>query len=393
MGMRIGIVADDLTGAADTAVAFLDAPMPAAVRFVGPRLNEELASVRSGAVAVDAGTRAVQPERAGLGVFAIAGAFKGAGFDLLYKKIDSLLRGHIAREVIAAMTAWAPEAVAIVAPAFPAVGRMTRGGRVIVDGRSQTGAATMADLFAGRARTIGLDVVRGPDLAAHVCHVSGGERVVICDAETDADLQAIARAGLGATSPIVWAGSAGLAHALAREVRAASPAAPRPSARVRGPILAVIGSLTDMARAQARCLIAEGVTHVQVAPADVTGMSLPLRVDAALDRSEDVVVTFGGSSPREGEGSARLVVDLGAALAAPVLGRVGALVLTGGDTAAGVLRGLGCTGLDLVTEIEPGVVLSTTAGPHAWPVITKSGSFGEAGTLAHAMRHLRGMRA
>jgi uncharacterized protein YgbK (DUF1537 family) len=57
-----------------------------------------------------------------------------------------------------------------------------------------------------------------------------------------------------------------------------------------------------------------------------------------------------------------------------------------------MLRALECTGLDLVAEIEPGVVLSTTAGSRSWPVITKSGSFGGAATLANAVRYLRGMR-
>jgi uncharacterized protein YgbK (DUF1537 family) len=150
--------------------------------------------------------------------------------------------------------------------------------------------------------------------------------------------------------------------------------------------------MTAVAHAQAHQLVQEGVTAVRVAPEDVNGMPLRLRLDAALDRSQDVLVVIEPSVAVDGEGNPELVSELGAALAGAIAGRVGALVLTGGDTATGVLRGLGCGGLDLVREIEPGVVLSTAAGPHPWPVVTKSGSFGKPGTLVAAVRYLRGLR-
>ncbi len=394
MRTRIGIVADDLTGAADTAVAFLDAPMPAVVRFLHAGLERELTAIATGAVAVDAETRGLEAEPAAETTRLLTAAFRRAGFDILYKKIDSLLRGHVAREVRAAARAWAPRTVALVAPAFPGVGRTTSGGRVMVNGRAISAMPPIAELFAGTGSVgaIGIDVVRGADLALRLRDAVLGADVIVCDAETDEDLRCIARAGLSAPHPVLWVGSGGLARALAREVRVEPAVGRLPRGRVRGPILAVVGSLTDMARAQARRLVAEGVAHVRVAPAEVTGMALPLRVDAALARSEDVLVTIDAASPIAGEGDARLVNDLGAALAGPVRRAVGGLLLTGGDTAAGVLRALGCPGLDLVGETEPGVVLSTAAGPCGWPVITKSGSFGDAGTLAGAMRYLRGMR-
>jgi len=215
---------------------------------------------------------------------------------------------------------------------------------------------------------------------------------MVCDAETDADLMAIALAGLHASAPIVWVGAGGLAHVVARALPAASQAAPPRRQHIRGPILAVVGSMTSVAQAQAQRVAAEGVTHVRVLPADITGMTLPMRVNAALDRSEDVLVTIETPVPVEGEGQAHLVSQLGAALAPSVLRCVGGLVLTGGDTATGMLQALECTGLDLVAEIEPGVVLSTTAGPRAWSVVTKSGSFGVSATLATAVRYLRGLR-
>jgi 4-hydroxythreonine-4-phosphate dehydrogenase len=394
MPRRVGIVADDLTGAADTAVAFLQAPMPASVRFSRPDLVQEFALIRAGAIALDSGTRRGSAASAESAVSEWSAAFRLAGFDILYKKIDSLLRGHVAAEVRAAMRGWAASSVALVAPAFPAVGRTTRGGRLMVDGRATPAAPAIADLFAGTAgvSTIELDAVRDTTLPGHVREASARASVIVCDAETDADLARIVQAGLAVDQPLVWVGSGGLAQALAREMREPVPASPIVCPRVCGPILAVVGSLTDIARSQARRLAAEGVTHVPVSPDDIVGMALPLRVDAALSRATDVLVTIEGGSPSGGEGDARLVAELGAALAPSVRRHVGGLLLTGGDTATGMLRALDCRGLDLVGEVEPGVVLASTAGTRAWPVITKSGSFGQADTLANALRTLRGMR-
>lgn len=69
---------------------------------------------------------------------------------------------------------------------------------------------------------------------------------------------------------------------------------------------------------------------------------------------------------------------------------MGALVLSGGETACEVLRVLGVTALRLIEEIEPGMPLSLTLGmDRNLPVITKAGGFGNPQSLVHCRRFLQ----
>jgi 4-hydroxythreonine-4-phosphate dehydrogenase len=67
----------------------------------------------------------------------------------------------------------------------------------------------------------------------------------------------------------------------------------------------------------------------------------------------------------------------------------GSLVVTGGDTAIGVLSAWGVSGLRLIDELEPGIVLSSAIGSRPLAVVTKSGSFGDRGALVRVRVRLR----
>src|SRR5829696_6365168 len=126
--MRVAIIADDLTGAADTgvqlaragyrtAVAFRDAPIPPA---------EDL-----DAVALDTDSRAMPAGFAAKRVMEAGHTVRHAR--IVYKKLDSTLRGPIAAELAAALGASGRDR-AVVAPAFPAAGRTTVDGVQLVRG-------------------------------------------------------------------------------------------------------------------------------------------------------------------------------------------------------------------------------------------------------------------
>jgi uncharacterized protein YgbK (DUF1537 family) len=82
----------------------------------------------------------------------------------------------------------------------------------------------------------------------------------------------------------------------------------------------------------------------------------------------------------------RRIADALAGVAARVAGDglVGALVLTGGETAVGVARRLGATGLRVDDEVEPGVPIGRLLGPRPYPVVTKAGGFGSPDVLRAA---------
>jgi uncharacterized protein YgbK (DUF1537 family) len=335
----VAIAADDLTGAADAIAAFAGrgwraqaALAPAALAAPRPALAQ----------ALDCGSRSVSLR--GLGepcVAEIAGHLARA--DIAFLKVDSLLRGHAAAD-IAELARRGPWRRIVVAPAFPACGRTFVGGRAYADGVPAPHAPLAVE---------GADVV---------------------DCETDADLERVV-AGAATTPPTLWVGSAGLASALARELAGtdATPADAPP--RRRGPTVCVVGSMTAPAQRQALALAAAGARHVT----DADG-TLPQAV-----AGEAVVVVSIAGPPVSGEGDERRVRGV-AELLAPLRERFGALVLVGGQTAVELLRALGVEALDVHGELEPGVVLS--AGPSGLPVVTKSGSFGDDGTLVRVVARL-----
>ncbi|MEU5274359.1 four-carbon acid sugar kinase family protein [Streptomyces hygroscopicus] len=153
------------------------------------------------------------------------------GDTLVLKKIDSLLRGNLAAEI----GALAEDGAGVVlAPALPVGGRVVRSGVVYVNGvalhesdawrlEATPAPRSIAEALDGLPTTpIPLSTVRAPGhwlLSALRTAMDHG-RVAVCDAETDADLDAIVEASLAAGPRLRLVGSGGLALALGRRLAA-----------------------------------------------------------------------------------------------------------------------------------------------------------------------------
>lgn len=409
---RILVLADDLSGAADCGIAFTRSDLSAVV--VLSERERAASRVKADVLVLDTDSRRLAPNQAAAIQARLARRYLTDGL-IFYKKIDSTLRGNIAAE----LTALAPLAgLAIVAPAFPATGRILRSGRVFVHGVPLEATETwqraelpgIADIGAilGRggvhATHLGLDLVRGePEALRDALDRMGrdGAMAVVCDAETEADLAAIAIASVRLARRHFWVGSAGLAHHLARAsgiVATTAPLSPG-SLRLGGPVLVAVGSLSDVSRIQSRRLAREpGVSWLTVRP-DALLEAVPgaawqaaaATLDAALGQGDDILLTIGSENAVPREDGALLCAGLGR-LVAPFASRLGGLVATGGDTARGVLDALGAVGLRLIREIEPGVALSATEGGRPLAVVTKAGAFGDPATLVHCRAVLSGAR-
>ncbi len=176
--LRWALLADDLSGACDSAVAFAKA---------GFRTRFELGDIASTRLAdltaLSTETRESDPEAAASEVGKACRLIEAAGLRLIFKKIDSVLRGPVQAEITATLTGTGLGA-AVVCPAFPSQGRQVRNGRLLVHGED-----------------------RGPLLA--------GEGFELRDALTDADLEKLA-AELLERPGVLPVGSGGLASAYAR---------------------------------------------------------------------------------------------------------------------------------------------------------------------------------
>lgn len=406
MRATVAVVADDLTGAADTGAGFVAGGLATVVTWA-----DQIAGLRdhidADAIAIDMESRAMSAGDAGAVAWDTVTAVRLARVPTLYKKCDSLLRGHIGIEVKAALEAWHDDAIAVVSLAFPAAGRTTVGGRQHVNGVA-IGAPPIASFLeqAGiRTANVDLASVRGPGFDRAISGLRA-ERItaLVCDAESDEDLRAIAAAGAGLTPRVVWVGSGGLARALPVvasnprvQARAALPDMPQ-----SGAILAVIGSRSAVARRQSSHAAVHLDAHVEVDAgallanvADRTTAkermaTVTEKIVAKLETCSTVLVTIGGADLDSGDG--RIAAALGDMLT-PVGDLVAGLVVTGGDTATSVLRGWGTTALHMIEEVEPGMPLSVSAGARTRFVVTKAGAFGREDSITRAALRLRDLRA
>jgi D-threonate/D-erythronate kinase len=327
------IVADDLTGAADACVKLAGRGRSASVIPDLDRATPPLVDRRD-LVAISMDTRR-RPHGEARGRVARAAALAGGrASGPVFLKIDSTLRGHLGEEIGSALDVFACTH-AIVAPAFPAMGRCVIDGSLVVQ---DANAPVPVDI---RARLAGQGL--------------SGDRVLIADASTQADLEQVVRAGRAGGGRPLWVGSAGLAEAFATSDALPHPAdvCVQPHRGRPGPIVVCIGSTHPATRAQQSRLSERPDARV-------------LRVTPAAWRL----------TTRE----------LDAFTRAGVAG----FVLTGGDTATAVCGALEAEAIDLAGEVGTGVPWGVIHGGQADGVLVvlKSGAFGGPGALVDAVDFL-----
>ena len=342
------IVADDLTGACDSAVHFAAAGLRTVVPLVADSCEGE-----AEVVAFSTESRDIAREDIPCRLRRVADRVRALDPRVIFKKIDSTLRGNTALEVIAAVEAFGCEAV-VINPAFPAMGRVVRAGclRVGADPAFQPIeiAAWLREHGAGVCR----HVASGEIAAA----IEEGARFVSLDAVVHDDLARIVEEVFGASKRILWAGSAGLAAELAMRVGGVGPSAV--AQRCSGPVLFCIGSDHPVTIEQQRRLVARrGVEVLEARSTTARELSLALRRDVVLRVPRGVV---------DGVSLARVLRDC----------RPAALFLSGGDTASLVCQAIEAEAIELHREFGPGIPLGTLRGGafDGITVVTKSGGFG-----------------
>lgn len=367
---RVLIIADDLTGAMDAAGPFAARGIPTWVAACPDDCRAtDLASAR--VVSVNTESRHLSAADAAARVVRCFEQVGGNAFALVVKKIDSTLRGNVVAETLALLKTTA-KATALVAPAFPAQGRTMRDGEVFV-----RGVALKDTAFARDALSPALTVPPGRAFE------QSGVAVEVCDAQTDADLDAIvARLPRDDRAPLV-VGSAGITSALARAMADGKTSAQ--AATVQGPVLYVVGSRAQASREQVARLEADGA-FVLPAPNGVPGATL---VPAGVHTIVLMAVPDTAGHEVGADAVARRLATHALALARD--NRAAALVATGGDTAIAVLRASGNAALEVGGELMPGIACARLRldGRPLW-LVTKAGGFGDPDALREIGRRLCG---
>ncbi len=381
--MIVTVLADDLTGACDTGCLF------AGRGTVGVIAEPALPHRDAPVVTVDTESRTLPAAEAGRHLRAAAGRLGARlGSGRAFKKIDSTMRGSVGAELGALLEAGGWDG-ALVCPAFPAQGRVVRDGLLRVDGvLAHESAIGRDDRYPGLTSDVA--ALLGPALSRPVTRLplpvvrAGAETVlerlaeaagdvVAADAESDADLDVLARAA-ARRSALLLAGSAGLGRAFATALDYPAPRAALPAGAAW---LWVVGSRHPASRAQLLALEAAGAPGAWVDGETTPNLDPVLR---ALHRGTPAFI----ASAREAALEPRAAAAALAAAAARVLETAAPdlLAVTGGETAFGVIGALEASRLDLLGAPGSGLALGTLAvgrgARRARQVafLTKAGGFG-----------------
>ena len=407
---RLGIVADDLTGAMDSSGHFAAMGLSTEV-VLDPRYAPD-----SDVVVITTNSRADPPDVAREAVRRAVRRLPGR---TVYKKIDSTLRGNIGVELRAAMRETACTR-AIVAPAFPAVGRTTLDGVLLVDGIpvaetqfasdpvspvSESHIPTLLARSTGhRAGLLHAGQMEASPETLHR-HIEGmPDDVVVCDATEQRHLRTIVEAAALAGTRWLLCGSGGMARELhyllgdapTRERKSPADPSERPSLTVVGTRNPVTADQLQKAVAALGLAVVELDVERLRENGDASGEADRVAAEAGqlIDAGKSVALTCAFSRHVPGLEEAIPLALATAAQRIAASHRLGGLFLSGGDIAVAVCDRLSVSAIRVHGEVEPGIPAGQVTGGRAdgMRVVTKAGGFGTPDAVLRSMEYLeRGM--
>ncbi len=420
MNNIIIIIADDLTGAADTAVQFspfFEETTLNSHRFAG-RVLEAARLSSSRAAALYTNSRALPADAANPRLVAVAQKLAGENPPWIYKKIDSCMRGNVGAEADALLDELNYD-VSFITPSFPEMGRTTRGDIHLVhevplnqteisrDPVTPVKESQVSVIVQSQSRHpvghIGLETLeasRNHMIQEVENRLLKGVRHIVFDVAGRYHLDRIAHLIFLLERKILPVGSAGLGGSIAKHLKN-QPASDKlsPVCTHKGCNLIVCGTASAVTEQQMDQLLQTYAYElILLSPAvladqnrkDELSEILP---DIQSQLLQDHVILKLASQQNGSNASRQTIFQNDAASIVSQLGRMVAdvvavtkpanLFLTGGDTADAVLTAVEAEGIRILGEVVAGVVQGVITGGilNGLPVVTKAGAFGEKNTL------------
>jgi uncharacterized protein YgbK (DUF1537 family) len=411
MTPTIGCIADDYTGGTDVAAALRRHGLRTVLLFGAP--DDSVRIDDCDAVVVALKSRALPAAHAVTTSLAAHGWLTDMGVRRIYFKycstFDSTDAGNIGPVADALLDA-AAQSVTIVCPAAPGHGRTLYNGHLFVGDRllSESSMArhpltpmTDSDIVAvldrqtpHRVGLIPLAVVRqgAAEITAHIAASSRrGVRYIVVDAIDDADLLALAAAGVGMG---VVTGSAGLAGALGKVLhdRGTDHTDRRPVPAPTGATVIFAGSCSQATLGQVEQAVQRYPSYrldprtvertTDLYPGAVSWLSQNLG-------STPVVIYSSAPASERGLADPTVAADLermmGALAAAAVAAGAHRIVVAGGETSGAIVDALGIKAVEVNAEMDAGVPwCSTIVDDGPVTLLLKSGNFGKQDLLVRA---------
>ena len=427
----IGIVADDLTGANDTALQFFIKGSNTEIIFDTDENIQNHPNI--GTFALTTESRNINAKEAAQKVWEGAKKLKdNLSVEYFYKKIDSTLRGNIAVETLAMLDAIGYDA-AVIAPAFIREGRITIGGYQLLKGvpieRTDAARDSYAPIydsyipdilkkqvnesFYDSIATIQLNVVAkgaGPITSKLNELVSGGKKLIVIDAVSAIDLEQIVLAITKSQFNILPVGSAGLANALGNVWLPLNNSEPIQKIIPKLPKLILSGSKNSMTTAQInKLLLDDDINNVY---------SIDLKLQDILSNDSDamaerIIHNFGKDNiviahvskiqdeTQEEKGKEKLIdegitKEMLASMITDYLANIAQkvkkmseciLITIGGETSYKCTNAVNCEYLQVVDSILPAISLCMDS--NAGFIVTKSGNMGSITALVDIVNYFK----
>jgi D-threonate/D-erythronate kinase len=352
MTPRIAIIADDLTGALDTSTPFALHGLRVAAPLMVEDIDEALGA-NPDVIAINTASRALEREAAASRVQKAAERLLGVGRpEMIFKKIDSRLKGNIAAECASVAKVFGFQQ-AVIAPAVPDQERFTVGGAIA--GRGIDMPLAIAPFFDGLPF-----------------------EATIRDARSDGDLDEIAAHYAARWDRTLAIGARGLGGALAQAMGGGAGRTTLQLSNAEATLFA-FGSTDPITLAQIEAL--RDSVDIREAPGGVLPAPDALRLPLMLHITGERMASPDAVAARFADGVVDHIAALGPAN----------LVMGGGDTTLAILQRLGTRVLFPVGEAAAGLPAFDTALPDSKLLrcVAKSGGFGPPDVLARLLQRER----
>jgi len=425
----IYVIADDLTGANDTGVQFTKKGYNAIVSV----LNEQSTIIipdNLDVFVMDTETRELESKTARKRLKSILEKININKKDVVYKKVDSTLRGNMGDEIEEIMIILNRD-ICIFSPSYPSQQRITVKGYLIVDqkplGLSEYSSNNLEQgensfiPFLLKKQTdfpvgqIDLkDVAKGQKtILSKINELSQkGNKIIVIDSTNEEHLKDIFASSLKLDRSVLFSGSAGLANHFPN-INNKNEDLKIKIENNKGPVIVVAGSRNSIMEDQVNYLknrlnfaelkidleqvfsnkdrildnyAAEGIkaikgNHDLVIHTNATyneekliNKKLMLKYDIGFRELEVEIKTF------LGEITSKIVENSG----------VRNLILTGGDVALGVCEELNIYNMNILDELLPGIPLTIAHyKSYNLNIVTKAGGFGKEDALYHLINKLK----
>ena len=402
--VKLLVIADDMTGALDTGVMFAAYGANTKVIF---KINHAIEWREYNApevLVINTESRHMNPNDAYHMVHRLAAEASMHSIPYIYKKCDSALRGNIGSELTAILDAKQCGSLYFV-PAFPDMGRTTRGGIQYINELPVEKSVYADDPFEPIKHSYIPELI-AMQSDVPVCIIDPGDplpstqrQIVVMNSDTQDALQKAANQLAERKQLSMTAGCAGFArllpHLLGIEQKS------QLGNEMRGKLIVVCGSINPITGGQLEYAEQHGFRSIRMMPEQALAENYFDSVEGAgtlkkwlstCKNSYGCVVRTGGLDKQRDEMlqlalikeiseetmRERITQNLGQ-FAAQVMRqeRDAVLFVTGGDTLYGMLDALDCNELIPIREIVPGTVLS-----YCWVdgekrlLLSKSGGFG-----------------